>query len=120
MGLDGTETREGKLMEALSRVLRGQGRLPWLVVLSLAFLACTTYRPTTTDGRTIYREACASCHAVPPATGPNLVGMRLTPEKVAQTLDRGGKKMPAFPGIQGEARRNLIQYVVTLQSPNGN
>ena len=107
-------------MEALSQVVYGRCGVSALAVWGLVFLACTTYRPTTTDGRTIYREACASCHAVPPATGPNLVGMRLTPERVAQTLDRGGKKMPAFPGIQGEARRNLIQYVVTLQSPNGN
>ncbi len=107
-------------MEALNRVLGGQGRVPILLVLSLAVLACTTYRPATTDGRTIYREACAPCHAVPPATGPNLVGMRLTPDRVGQTLDTGGKKMPAFPGIQGKARRNLIQYVVTLPSPNGN
>jgi len=83
-----------------------------------ALLACG-YTPRTTDGQTIYREACASCHAVPPAIGPNLVGMRLTPEILAKKLDTGGKGMPKYPGIKGEARENLIRFVLDMKSPSG-
>ena len=81
-------------------------------------LACG-YTPRTTDGQTIYREACASCHAVPPAIGPNLVGMRLTPEILSKKLDTGGKGMPKFPGIKGEARHNLVKFIVSMKSPSG-
>jgi len=84
----------------------------------LVLLACG-YTPGTTDGQAIYREACAPCHAVPPAIGPNLVGMRLTPEILSKKLDTGGKGMPKFLGIKGEARQNLITFIMGMKSPSG-
>jgi len=95
------------------KTLRAAGALGVWVLL-----ACG-YTPRTTDGQTIYREACASCHAVPPAIGPNLVGMRLTPEILSKKLDTGGKGMPKFPGIKGEARQNLVKFIMGMKSPSG-
>jgi mono/diheme cytochrome c family protein len=88
--------------------------------LGVSVLLACGYTPSTTDGQTIYREACASCHAVPPAIGPNLVGMRLTPEILSKKLDTGGKGMPKFPGIKGEARQNLANFIVGMKSSSGN
>jgi mono/diheme cytochrome c family protein len=102
------------------RIVIHQRLVPALagVLAASVFLACG-YTPHTTDGQVIYREACASCHAVPPAIGPNLVGMRLTPEVLSKKLDAGGKGMPKFPGIKGEARQNLIKFVLDMKSPSG-
>jgi len=87
--------------------------------LGVWVLVACGYTPGTTDGQAIYREACATCHAVPPAVGPNLVGMRLTPEILSKKLDTGGKGMPKFPGIKGEARQNLITFILEMKSPSG-
>ena len=99
--------------------IRQKVTLGMACALGVSVLLACGYTPGTTDGQTIYREACASCHAVPPAVGPNLVGMRLTPEVLSKKLDAGGKGMPKFPGIKGEARQNLIKFILDMKSPSG-
>jgi len=100
-------------------VIRQRGTFGVASALGVSVLLACGYTPGTTDGQTIYREACATCHAVPPAIGPNLVGMRLTPEILSKKLDTGGKGMPKFPGIKGEARQNLITFIMGMKSPSG-
>lgn len=94
---------------------RGASALPALALLALASLACgrSPYRPVTDEPATIYMEACLPCHQGG-AEGPPLAGRKLTPGAVEARLDRGGKGMPSFPRIRGEARRNLVDFVVNL------
>jgi hypothetical protein len=101
-------------------VIRQRATFGTACALGISILLACGYFPGTTDGQAIYREACAPCHAVPPAIGPNLVGMRLTPEILSKKLDTGGKGMPKFPGIKGEARQNLIKFILDMKSPSGN
>ena len=80
-------------------------------------LACTRspYTPSGTDGGSIYREACAPCHESSP--GRTLRGLDLSPETVERRISWGGRGMPAFPKIRGEARENLVRYVVVMSRP---
>lgn len=90
--------------------------MPGLVMLSAAlFVACdrSPYQPATDEPATTYMEACVPCHQGGPA-GPALAGRHLTARSVEAKLDRGGNGMPAFPGIRGEARRKLVDFVVAL------
>jgi cytochrome c551 len=92
-----------------------------LALLAAAFaLSCgsSRYAPSSDDPGTIYLEACAPCHRGG-SSGPSLAGRRLTPEAVALKIARGSRGMPAFPGIQGEARRKLAQYVSRISQPEG-
>jgi mono/diheme cytochrome c family protein len=84
------------------------------VALGVLLMACgrSPYRPETADGGSIYHEACAPCHEGNPDHG--LRGLDLQPETVERRLRRGGRGMPAFPGIRGEARQNLVRYVVEM------
>lgn len=84
------------------------------VALPGMFLACSrsSYRPATADGGSIYREACAPCHEGSP--GHSLRGLDLAPRTVERRLAWGGRGMPAFPRIRGEARRNLARYVAEM------
>jgi len=77
-------------------------------------LACgrSSYRPQTTDGGSIYREACAPCHEG--NAGHGLRGLDLQPQAVERRLRWGGRGMPAFPQIRGEARQNLVRYVTEM------
>jgi hypothetical protein len=46
--------------------------------------------------------------------GPVLSGRDLSGDQVEARLRRGAAGMPSFPHIQGEARKNLIDFVVRL------
>ncbi|MGC8763615.1 MAG: c-type cytochrome [Acidobacteriota bacterium] len=92
-------------------------RLPAFLVataLAILWLACarSPYTPSATDGGSIYREACAPCHEG--TAGHSLRGLDLKPEAVERRLRWGGRGMPAFPRIEGEARRNLALYVAEM------
>lgn len=78
-------------------------------------MGCTgsPYKPTVTDAATIYLEACVSCHQGGP-NGPNLAGRHLSADVVEKRLSRGGRGMPAFPRIRGEARTGLVAFIVRL------
>jgi mono/diheme cytochrome c family protein len=71
------------------------------------------YKPTVSDAATIYLDACVSCHQGGP-NGPSLAGRHLSAETVEKRLARGGRGMPAFPRIRGEARANLVAFIVRL------
>lgn len=83
----------------------------FLAALSLACVR-SPYRPAVSDGGSIYREACAPCHEG--TGGHGLRGLDLTPRAVERRLRWGGRGMPAFPGIRGEARENLVRYVAEM------
>ena len=98
---------------------KGLIKLPALLTAAAAlFLACgrSPYKPSSDDAATIYMDACLPCHQGS-STGPSLAGRTLSKEAVIQRLDHGGKGMPSFPGIKGEARTELVAYVVRLSSP---
>ena len=86
-----------------------------LALLLLAGCGGSPYKPATDEPATIYMEACASCHQGSDA-GPSLVGLNLAPAQVEERIARGGKGMPSFPGIRGEARSNLVGFVVKLSA----
>jgi mono/diheme cytochrome c family protein len=83
-------------------------------------MGCTgsPYRPAAADAATIYLEACVSCHQGGP-NGPSLAGRHLSAEVVEKRLSRGGRGMPAFPHIRGEARANLVSFIVRLSGDGG-
>ncbi len=94
--------------------------LPVLALCAIAVLAtCSSsgYKPDTEDGGTIFMEACRPCHAGPSSPGGSLAGRNLTERQVADRLSSGGKGMPSFPGITGQARTNLIRFVVRMSGP---
>ncbi len=86
-------------------------------VAALAACSSSAYKPDTDDGGTIFMEACRPCHSGPSSPGGSLAGRNLTDPKVAGRLDSGGKGMPSFPGIKGQARTNLIRFVVRMSHP---
>jgi hypothetical protein len=93
-----------------------------LATLSMAALvACSSssYKPQSRDGGTIFMEACRPCHAGPSSPGGSLAGRGLTERQVVARLKSGGRGMPAFPGIRGEARDNLVRFVVGMSRPQG-
>jgi mono/diheme cytochrome c family protein len=93
-----------------------------LAALSMAALvACSSssYKPDSQDGGTIFMEACRPCHAGPSSPGGGLAGRNLTARQVVARLQSGGRGMPAFPGISGEARDNLVRFVVGMSRPQG-
>ncbi len=87
--------------------------VPAVLLVGMAACGRSPYRPSTDEAATIYLEACTACHQGG-AEGPDLAGRRLTAADVEARLDRGGKGMPSFPGIRGEARRNLVAFVVRM------
>jgi hypothetical protein len=103
---------------AVHRVATGL-RILALLAGALA-LSCgsSRYEPSSDSPGAIYLEACASCH-VGGASGPSLAGRRLTPEAVEEKIAGGARGMPAFPGIRGEARRGLAEYVSRISQPDG-
>lgn len=94
--------------------MRPWARLAFAALLAGLSLACSrsAFSPSTADGGTIYREACAPCHE---GSGDHdLKGLDLAPKTVERRLRWGGRGMPAFPHIRGEARENLVGYVTRM------
>jgi mono/diheme cytochrome c family protein len=91
-----------------------------MILGAVVAVGCTgsPYRPTTSDAATLYLEACVSCHQGGP-NGPSLAGRHLSAGAVEKRLDRGGRGMPAFPRIRGEARANLVAFIVRLSGNQG-
>ncbi len=69
------------------------------------------------DGRTVYRNNCASCHGEDlkgtPPEFPSLVGVkdRLPPLDMFLQIAFGGGRMPAFKQLGTDQLRAVIQYV---------
>ncbi len=89
-------------------------RLAAIAVLMAAACARSSYTPSSTVGGLTFREACSDCHSGASSPGGSLRGKNLTAESVEKRLRFGGEGMPAFPRIQGEARTNLVQFVVAM------
>ena len=85
------------------------------LILAALLIACerSPYRSGERDAGTIYMEACLPCHGGS-TSGPSLTGRNLSPEAVEKKLRWGGRGMPAFPGIRGQSRRDLVDYVSRL------
>ena len=68
-------------------------------------------------GESTYRNQCAVCHSTDrrgsPPEFPSLVdvGARLSASQIVTLLDQGRGRMPAFPGIKGDERRELIAWL---------
>ncbi|QHN02563.1 pyrroloquinoline quinone-dependent dehydrogenase [Granulicella sp. WH15] len=69
-------------------------------------------------GRSIYLSQCAACHGqsltgAPPAI-PSLINIqeKLTPEQIVDLLQKGRGRMPSFPAITGDRRKDLISYLI--------
>jgi mono/diheme cytochrome c family protein len=76
------------------------------------------YRPSTISGGVVYLEACAKCHGVTgegSGLAPSLKGRGLPLARIRSHVKFGTGKMPSFPYIDGEALKNLSQYVSNLR-----
>ena len=76
------------------------------------------YRPTTVSGKDVFLEACAKCHGVTgegSGLAPSLKGRGLSVAHIQQRVKFGTGKMPSFPNIDGEALKNLSQFVSSLR-----
>jgi quinoprotein glucose dehydrogenase len=77
-------------------------------------------------GKSIYLRDCAACHGDngqgSPPQFPSLVGIgkRMTPADFAAVVRKGGGRMPAFAGMQGEALAAVTRFVFDgVDSPAG-
>jgi quinoprotein glucose dehydrogenase len=110
-GFDGGAEWGGPAFDPQSGLLYvNSNEMAWLGSLALN----DTGRST---GRSIYRRDCAACHGDDghgsPPQFPSLVqlGTRMTPERFAEVVHKGGGRMPAFPHVQTEALRALQSWV---------
>jgi glucose dehydrogenase len=69
------------------------------------------------SGKSIYLRECAGCHGDTlkgsPPQFPALegIGARMTQSDFTERVRKGGGRMPAFAGLQGEALRAIAKYV---------
>jgi quinoprotein glucose dehydrogenase len=70
-------------------------------------------------GRSTYLSQCSLCHgehrtgSVPEFPSLLSVTDRFTPEEITKTIHQGRGRMPAFPNIQGDQLRRLLDYLHT-------
>jgi quinoprotein glucose dehydrogenase len=71
------------------------------------------------SGRAVYLRDCATCHrddrlGTPPQI-PSLVGIgeRKSRAEIVAVIQKGGGRMPAFPGLQQVAVNAITQYLIT-------
>src|SRR4029453_2242044 len=73
-------------------------------------------------GRGLYLRQCANCHrddkaGTPPSIpAPVDVGARRTRPEIEAIIQRGAGRMPGFPTVQGDALRDLVDYVLGRES----
>lgn len=74
------------------------------------------------DVRSLYQSQCSVCHGEN-RTGslpgvPSLSGLaaRMDPDSIAATIQNGKGRMPGFPGIPEDQRRELVRYLATGES----
>jgi quinoprotein glucose dehydrogenase len=69
-------------------------------------------------GLSTYLSQCASCHgqnlAGAPPSIPTLINIqeKLTPQQIVDLLEKGKGRMPGFPTLTGNKRKNLISYLI--------
>ncbi len=86
--------------------------------VSLTAMAAVPSSQLVTVGRSLYTEACASCHGnnAQGGYGPNLIGLGLPDTRVATVIKNGVTgKMPGFGGKYNAAQQQaLVTYVQSL------
>jgi len=89
-----------------------------LIILSLSLGSCSDdYTPReSSSGKTIYLEACASCHSGESAN-PKLYywsinSKNINARYIAHKVNAGSLTMPSFPSIQGKSMRKLSEFVL--------
>lgn len=87
--------------------------------VSMTAIAAVPSSQVVTAGRSLYTEACASCHGdnAQGAYGPNLHGLGLPSTQVATVTKNGVTgKMPGFGGKYNSAQQQaLVAYVQSLK-----
>jgi quinoprotein glucose dehydrogenase len=72
-----------------------------------------------TDGKTLYRTYCASCHRSDlkgnPPEFPSLVGIgeRRTVDEISAIVRKGAGRMPGYADMHGVMRRAIVLYVLS-------
>jgi mono/diheme cytochrome c family protein len=103
--------------------------LPWALALGLARWCWAQDRPDPGKGNEVFDEQCAQCHSADSEerkAGPSLQflfakeklesnGKPVNEANVRETIDKGGKGMPAFKDtLAADDKTNLIAYLKTL------
>ncbi len=92
-------------------------KLIFIPVIGLVLSGCagkSDYSPPAdATGEAIFRAACLECHE-PKEDGTffELGKEKATPSAIAETINKGGFTMPAFPNISGDAMKKLSEYVL--------
>jgi quinoprotein glucose dehydrogenase len=110
-GFDGGAEWGGPAFDPESGILYVNANdLPWT-----GALAENTADESTGIG--IYQAQCSICHgdnrAGSPPVFPSLIGVgsRLTPGAIADRIQKGGGRMPAFPSLSSDQLKTLIEYL---------
>jgi glucose dehydrogenase len=80
-------------------------------------VALTENKPARSTGERTYHNQCSVCHnddrKGSPPTYPSLIDIekRLSRTEIETTILQGTGRMPAFPNLQGEYLKSLIEYV---------
>jgi glucose dehydrogenase len=90
-------------------------------------VALTENKPARSTGERTYHNQCSVCHnddrKGSPPTYPSLVdiGKRLSQTQIETTILQGKGRMPAFPNLQGDYLKSLVQFVMNSPeaSPKG-
>jgi quinoprotein glucose dehydrogenase len=85
----------------------------------MAWLGALAFNDTgRSTGKSIYLRDCAACHGDnlkgSPPQFPSLLGLgkRMTRADFTEVVRKGGGRMPAFPGMQGEALGAVAKYLL--------
>lgn len=74
---------------------------------------------SSTSGRSFYLNQCGQCHGADRAGSPPMfpslraIGERLSDEQITGLLHEGRGRMPAFPNVQGDSLKRLLDYLHT-------
>jgi glucose dehydrogenase len=90
-------------------------------------VALTENKPARSTGERTYHNQCSVCHnddrKGSPPTYPSLIDVtkRLSQSQIETTILQGKARMPAFPNLQGDYLRSLVQYLgnVAETKPDG-
>ncbi len=119
-GFDGGAEWGGPAVDPVSKILYvNANEMAWLGGLVVP-------KPAGSPGEQTYREQCSICHgqdrAGSPPAFPSLVDVekRLTPQQIADRVQKGTGRMPSFPNIDDARLASLIEFLRTGTSPTQN
>ena len=110
-GFDGGAEWGGQAVDPATGIL-------YVNASDIAYYAQLAENTTTkVSGRSIYQNQCSICHrddmAGSPPTFPSLIGIgqRFDDGMIANRIQKGGGRMPAFPQLSPEEINVLVQYL---------